>query len=53
MAQKRLDFVICERESFAVLGVINLLQETRKLDTQIRSRFVASALEVTGIPLLE
>lgn len=53
ITQKRLDFVICERESFAVLGVIKLLRETRKLDTQIRSRFVASALEAAGIPLLE
>lgn len=53
IAQKRLDFVICGRESFAVLGVIKLLRETRKLDTQIRSRFVASALEAAGIPLLE
>jgi hypothetical protein len=53
IAQKRLDFVICERESFAVLGVIKLLREARKLDTQIRSRFVAAALEAAGIPLLE
>lgn len=53
LAQKRVDFVICERDSFAVLGVIKLLREARKLDTQIRSRFVASALEAAGIPLLE
>lgn len=53
ISQKRLDFVICERDSFAVIGVIKLLRETRKLDTQIRSRFIAAALEAAEIPLLE
>jgi hypothetical protein len=53
LLHKCLDFVVCEKESFAVIGVIKLLKSSQRLDTQIRARFVNLALQTAQIPILE
>ena len=55
VAQKHVDFVICDRESFAILCVIELQDRSHVTDPRRRARddLVRAVLDQADIPLLE
>jgi len=53
IAAKHADFTICRESDLAILGVIELDDQSHDwLDRQARDRFLAQALQSAGIPLL-
>lgn len=53
ISRKHVDFVILEKSSSAILGIIELDDSShQRLDRQNRDRFVDRALERAGIPIL-
>ncbi|EIJ44037.1 topoisomerase-like C4 zinc finger-containing protein [Beggiatoa alba B18LD] len=55
LRQKRLDFVICHQQSFAVCGVVAIeepFDANKPLSTQLHDKFVDIALETAKIPMM-
>ena len=53
LRQKQVDFVLCERKNFRVIGVIALDKDIdQNFETQVHDKFVEMALDTARIPVL-
>lgn len=53
LRQKQVDFVLCERKSFRVIGVIALDRDIgQNFETQVHDKFVEMALDAAHLPVL-